>query len=105
MPPKGASKAKEVVKAAPTTPKPKVNSEAPETPKKSTSARKPKVAAPPRNWRKLPVEDGAAASIEVKYEGTQQAPALLAGGYSMALKLDAPNAFAIVKTVKIPGSP
>lgn len=63
------------------------------------------MVAPPRNWRTLAVEDGLTAAIDVKYEGTEQAPALAAGGYSMTLKLDAPNAFGIVKTVSKPPIP
>lgn len=101
MAPKAASKAKDV-KAPPSTPKLKPKSEVVETPKKTPtpSHKKAKVAAPPRNYRKLPVEDGAVTSVDIKYEGTQQAPALQAGGYSMALKLEAPNPFAIVRTVR-----
>lgn len=103
MAPKAHSKAKDV-KPPPSTPTPKSKSkvEAVETPKKTptTSVKKAKAAAPPRNWKNLPVEDGAITAIEVKHEGTQQAPALSRGGYSMTLKLDASNAFGIVKTAR-----
>lgn len=102
MPPKNSTKTKDV-KPEPTTPKPKVkpDPEVAETPKKtpSTSARKPKLTAPPRNYKKLVVEEGVTASIDIKYEGTQQAVAQT-GGFSMMLRLEAQNAFTLVKTVR-----
>lgn len=99
MPPKAAAKAKEV-KVEPSTPKPKVKKDIAETPKKTpaTSTRK-KPTAPPRNYKTLPVDEGATSVLAVKYEGSQQAAALTTGGYSITLKLDAPNAFTVLTSV------
>lgn len=105
MAPKAAAKAKDV-KAEPSTPKPKVKSEAPETPKKTpnTTARKRPAAPPPLQYAKLSVEDGVNAPINVNIAGSQQASAAPTGGYRMDLKLDAQNAFTVVKTVSCNGA-
>lgn len=101
MAPKASSKARDV-KVEPSTPKPKVKPSVAETPKKSATPRprKPPVVAAQPVFTALSAEGGEIPSITVKYEGSQQAAARPAGGYTMSLKLEAPNAFTAVKTVK-----